>query len=309
MNIHELATLVEVIDRGSLAAAAETLDVTPSAVSRRISRLEEELGVELLLRSTRRVVPTEAGRRVLEHARSAVEAAQRTRDAAREERAEATGLVRFLSLMAFGRLHLTALIEEVRRAHPRLDLDLVFDDRRQRALAGDFDIALVAGLPRSDRLFVSCVAELRSVVCAPPSYVEGRDAPQTPADLEVHDCLLYSYSGSPDTWVLRRDGEVHEVRVTGSVRANNSEVVADLLRRGLGVGRVPEFIAAPLIASGELVDLFPGYQMATMPLYLATQQSRPLPRRIRAVYDILAEGLRRSPWESVHSEGVRSNRV
>ncbi len=296
MNIHDLAALVEVIDRGGLSPAAEALGVTTSAVSRRISGLEDELGAQLLLRTTRSSEPTEVGRRVLEHARGVLEAVQLARDAAREEQAEVRGLVRVVSLMAFGRLHVAPLLAEVRRRHPGIELDLIFDDRQGRVLERDFDLALVAGMPRSDRFFVTRVGELGSVVCAAPAYLAARGAPCHPSELGAHDCVLYSYSGSPDTWVLSRDGQAVEVRVSGSLRANNGEVVADLVHRGLGIGRLPEFIAGPLLDAGELVNLFPAFEMVTVPLFIATQQSQPLPRRIRAVHDVLVEGLRRVPW-------------
>ncbi len=296
MNIHDLAALVEVIDRGGLSPAADALGVTTSAISRRISGLEGELGTQLLLRTTRNTEPTEAGRRVLEYARSAVEAVQLAREAVQEEQTEVQGLVRIVSLMAFGRIHVIPVLEKVRQLYPGIELDLAFDDRRDRILERDFDIALVAGMPRSDRFFVTRVAELGSIVCAAPRYLETHRLPSHPRDLEAHDCILYSYSSTPDTWVLTRNKRSVEVKISGSLRANNGEVVAELVRRGLGIGRVPLFIAAPLIASGDLIDLFPTYEMATVSLYVATQQSRTLPRRIRAVSDLLIDSLRRTPW-------------
>ncbi len=295
MNIHELSALIEVVERGGLSPAASALGLTTSAISRRISRLEEELGVQLLLRTTRSTEPTEVGRRVLAHARSVIAAVQLVRDEAHEGQMSPRGLVRVVLPMGFGRLHVTPLLADVRHKYPEIELDLVFDDRRGRILEYDFDIALVARMPQSERVFVTRVAELTSVVCAAPTYIEAHGRPQDPSALEAHNNVLYSYSGSPDVWVFKQNDRTFEVQVSGSIRANNGEVVAELIRRGLGVGRVPEFIAEPFLRAGELLNLFPAYNMATVPLFLVTQQ-RPLPFRVRVVHDLLATGLRQSSW-------------
>lgn len=298
MNLADLEALVAVIDGGGLSVAAEGLGVTTSAVSRRITALERELGLQLLVRTTRSTEPTEAGLRVARHARDAIAAVRRVRDAAWEEQVEVRGHVRLLSLMAFGRLHLPPLLSEIRRRHPRLTIDLVLDDRRSRVLQRDFDLALVAAMPTSDRLYVTRVAELRSFVCAAPSYLEQHGTPRRPRDLAAHDCISRHPSPTPDIWVLTRRGRAVEVAVEGSVRVDNGEVVVDAVRHGLGIGRVAEFIAAPFIASGELVNLFPDHEMATVPLMVATIQPPPLPRRIRVVHDILVERFRQAPWET-----------
>lgn len=303
MPVHESADLgaaavfVAVAGAGSLTAAAAQLGVTRSAVSRRLSQLEARLGVRLLHRTSRALALTEAGTRYLEHASVAVEAMRQAESAATELQSEVRGRLRVLAPMAFGRAQLAPRLAPFFERYPGVRLSLSLDDRRGRLLDGDFDVALWAHPVPREAMTVRTLAHLRSVVCASPEYVAKHGAPQSPSALLEHPCLAYSYSEEAVRWTFLDGDGAQTVEVSGPVEVNNGDALCALVFRGVGIARLPTFVAAPHIEAGRLVPLLREFSMPTRPLQVVFRDREYLPQKVRVFVDYLAEILGGAPWD------------
>jgi len=282
-----IPAFVAVVENGGFSAAARTLGISKSAVSKRINRLEARLGVRLLYRTTRKLSLTEAGERYFEHAAQALSAAARAEDAVTELQGEPQGQLRISSPMSFGRLHVAPMIPRLMQRYPKLRVDLVMDDRKVDLVAAGFDVAIRSGsgdLPDST-LVARRLAPLRQVLCASPGYIECHGLPAKPAELTRHNCVLYSYSSDANEWSLKRNGQSESVLVSGNYRVNNSEALLEALREGVGIGRLPTFVAGPELKAGRLVKLLEPYGIPDQVFYAVFPQREYLPAKVRAFVD------------------------
>ena len=284
-----IPVFVAVVENGGFSAAARTLGISKSAVSKRINQLEAHLGVRLLHRTTRKLSLTEAGERYFEHAAQALTAAGQAEDAVTELQGEPQGNLKISSPMSFGRLHVAPLIPKLLQRHPKLQIDLVMDDRKVDLVAGGFDVAIRAGNLPASTLIARKLAPVRQVLCASPDYIDRYDRPGTPAELSSHNCLLYSYSSDANEWTLIGEGGPETVTVSGSYQVNNSEALLEALREGIGIGRLPTFVAGPDLKTGRLVKLFESYSLPDFTLYAVFPERQYLPAKVRAFLDFAIE--------------------
>jgi len=284
-----IPVFVAVVENGGFSAAARTLGISKSAVSKRINQLEAHLGVRLLHRTTRKLSLTEAGERYFEHAAQALTAAGQAEDAVTELQGEPQGNLKISSPMSFGRLHVAPLIPKLLQRYPKLQIDLVMDDRKVDLVAGGFDVAIQAGNLPASTLIARKLAPVRQVLCASPDYIDRYDRPGTPAELSSHNCLLYSYSSDANEWTLIGEGGPETVTVSGSYQVNNSEALLEALREGIGIGRLPTFVAGPDLKTGRLVKLFESYSLPDFTLYAVFPERQYLPAKVRAFLDFAIE--------------------
>jgi len=284
-----IPVFVAVVENSGFSAAARTLGISKSAVSKRINQLEAHLGVRLLHRTTRKLSLTEAGERYFEHAAQALTAAGQAEDAVTELQGEPQGNLKISSPMSFGRLHVAPLIPKLLQRYPKLQIDLVMDDRKVDLVAGGFDVAIRAGNLPASTLIARKLAPVRQVLCASPDYIDRYDRPGTPAELSSHNCLLYSYSSDANEWTLIGEGGPETVTVSGSYQVNNSEALLEALREGIGIGRLPTFVAGPDLKTGRLVKLFESYRLPDFTLYAVFPERQYLPAKVRAFLDFAIE--------------------
>ncbi len=277
-----IPVLVAVVDNGGFSAAARALGVSKSAVSKRINQLEKHLGVRLLYRTTRKLSLTEAGERYFEHASRALIAAGQAEDAVMELQGDPQGKLRIISPMSFGRLHVAPLL-------PKLQVELVMDDKKTDLVAAGFDVAIRSGRLPDSTLVARKLAPLRQVLCASPDYIERQGLPATPAELTGHNCVLFSYSSDADKWTLCAEGDRESVLVSGNYRVNNSEALLEALRAGVGIGRLPTFVAGPDLKAGRLVKLFESYRIPDQTFYEVFPERQYLPAKVRAFLDFAIE--------------------
>lgn len=288
-----IPAFVAVVKGGGFSPAARALGVSKSAVSKRINQLEQQLGVRLLYRTTRKLSLTEAGERYFEHAEQALRAASQAEDAVAQLQGEPQGKLKISSPMSFGRLHIAPLIPKILKRYPKLDIELMMDDRPVDLVADGIDIAIrssFGGLPDS-ALVARKLAPLRQAVFASPDYGQAHPLPRTPADLTEHNCILFSYSRDANVWTFEHDGTAETVEVTGSYRVNNSEAILAAVLEGIGVGRLPTFVAGPLVKSGQLVDLFPTHRIPDHTLYAVFPERQYLPAKVRVFLEFALEYL------------------
>ncbi len=284
-----IPVFVAVVENGGFTAAARTLGISKSAVSKRINQLEAHLGVRLLHRTTRKLSLTEAGERYFAHATQALAAANQAEDAVAELQGEPQGQLRISSPMSFGRLHVAPMIPKLLKRYPKLKIDLVMDDRRVDLVAEGFDTAIRAGNLPDSTLIARKLEPVHQVLCASPDYIDRYDRPGTPAELSGHNCVLYSYSSDADKWTLIGEGGPVTVTVSGSYKVNNSEALLEALREGVGIGRLPTFVAGPDLKTGRLVKLFESYRIPEFTLYAVFPEREYLPAKLRVFLDFAIE--------------------
>ena len=286
-----IPVFVAVVESGGFSAAARRIGISKSAVSKRINHLEKTLGVRLLHRTTRKLSLTEAGERYFEHAAQALVAASQAEDAVTELQGEPQGKLRISSPMSFGRLHVAPLIPLFLKRYPKLQIELVMDDQPVDLVAAGLDVAIRSGsgsLPTSG-LIARKLAPLRQVLCASPDYIDHYGLPGTPAELTERNCVLFSLSSDANEWTLVSDGESEIVSVSGSYRVNNSEAILEALKEGIGIGRLPTFVAGPDLKAGRLVQVFTSYRIPDHTFYAVLPEREYLPAKVRAFLDFAIE--------------------
>jgi len=292
MDLNRVATFVRVVETGSFTAAAAALHLPTSSVSRSVARLEADLGVILLERTTRKVSLTDAGRAYFERARDAVlgldQASALAIDAAREPQ----GIVRLAVPPDFG-LHLAALIAEFVRRYPRIHVDVTFTSRGAELVGGEVDVAIALGRLADSALIVRKLGATAHRLYAAPAYLDARGRPRIVADLAGHDAVLYRGVDGGTTWELVGPDGRHEVAVRGPVSGDQLQFILDAMTAGLGIGLVPLFCAASARASGALEPVLPEHG-AVGAVQSLVHPSRHLPRRVTLLREFLSEHLGRA---------------
>lgn len=280
-----IPVFVAVVECGGFSPAARFLGVSKSAVSKRITQLEDQLGVKLLHRTTRKLSLTEAGEHYFEHALKANTAARDAEDAVAQLQGEPRGRLRINTPMSFGRLHMAPMIPEFLKHHPKISIDLVMDDKVVDLVRGGFDIAIRTGELADSSLIARRLAPLNSVLCVSPDYLENNGYPNQINDLRQHNCLSFSYSNDVKEWTFIKEGQSQSVEVLGNYQVNNSEALRDAVLQGLGIARLPTFVAGPDIKSGKLIPLFTEYQMPSQVINAVLIERQYMPAKVRAFLD------------------------
>ncbi|WP_444890408.1 LysR family transcriptional regulator [Microbulbifer sp. DLAB2-AA] len=284
-----IPVFVTVAETGGFSPAAKLLGISKSAVSKRVSQLEEQLGVKLLHRTTRKLSLTEAGEHFFQHARIAYQAAQDAQDAVTQLQGEPQGRLRINAPMSFGRLHLAPLIPVFLKRYPKITIDLVMDDKVVDLIGEGFDIAIRGGDLPDTSLIARKLAPLQSVLCASPAYLEELGKPIELEQLTEHNCLMFTYSRDVKEWNFIQDNHLHTIEVRGNYQVNNSEALREAILQGLGIGRLPTFVAGADIKSGLLVPLFEEYQMPAKTIYAVFPERQYMPAKVRAFIDFAIE--------------------
>jgi DNA-binding transcriptional LysR family regulator len=296
-SIRGITSFVRVATAGSFSQAARQLGVSTVAVSRNVQRLESELGVRLLNRTTRRVSLTEEGRAFFESSRSALAELEAAHDTIAERRTEPEGLVRVTTAGAFGRLYVLPLLGEFRSRYPRIEVELSFADRVVDMIAESYDVGIRVGqLPESNTV-VRKLADVPRFVCTSPQYLMRHGAPQTPGQLSAHECIRYRSinSGRPRRWEFGRGAEVVGYDVHGHLILNDILAVCEAAIAGLGLAQLATFIATPHIREGRLVPVLTDYAPPMFPISLCYPARRLQPARARAFVDFVVERLTNHP--------------
>lgn len=297
MDLAELELFGDVARLGSFAAAARRRDTDPSSVSRAIAALEAELGTRLFHRTTRSMTLTEAGERFARRIDVLLEDFSAARAEALNATEVASGVVRLTASVGFAQVCLVPLLPELCARHARLDIDLVATDSNLDLSAEGIDLAIRLA-PRPEGNYVaSMLRPTRYHVVASPTLAE-RYAPSRPVDLERMPALVFPLPGFRSRWVFRsRAGKTTEVHVQGRVQTSSSIALRDLARRGVGTALLGDWLVEGDLARGDLVDLFPRYDVTATEFetaaWLLYPSRRFLPAKTRAVIDFLRERLGR----------------
>ncbi|SPS00963.1 LysR family transcriptional regulator [Cupriavidus taiwanensis] len=299
-RIGDIGLFLRVLDLGSISAAARSLDLSVAVASQRLQRLERELGVRLLHRTTRRLHATPEGAVLAEQGRALVDDLEALGASLRQAGTGITGTLRVTTSASFGRLYVSPLLPEFLVRHPGVSLSVNLSDHVLDLVSAGFDLAIRIGALDDSALVARRLANNRRLLCASPDYLRRRGTPRTPQDLARHDCLLLVGSqGRQDVWRLG-DGAGGEiaVRVRGRIEANTGELLSDAALAGFGIALHSAWHVCADLQAGRLVQVLPDYPLADTGIYAVMPQRRLVPPRVRAFVDFLAERLGDNPpWE------------
>ncbi|MSU91924.1 LysR family transcriptional regulator [Rhodobacteraceae bacterium 2CG4] len=288
-----------VIETGSFTAAAEKLGTRSGQASKLISRLETDLGVRLLNRTTRSVVPTEAGRAYYDRLKPLVDELDTLDLDIRNISQSPRGRLRLTAPLTFGTLELAPALNAFAGLYPDIELDVSFSDRVVNVVDEGFDLAVRVGRPGDSSLIIRRLCAVRIVVVGAPSYLEHHDAPASPADLGQHACIIDTNFREPNRWPFKGEtGEVEMVSVDGRIRYSNAEACVQAAELGLGFACVPAFVAGEALRSGRLIRLLPSFEPDPYDVHVLYPHSRHLAAKVRLLVDFLSERYRQTPhWE------------
>ncbi|CAE6747088.1 HTH-type transcriptional regulator DmlR [Paraburkholderia aspalathi] len=292
MQLDDMRIFVATVDAHNFTAAAKRLALSKQFVSRRVMALEEALGVQLLIRNTRKLAVTELGQEFYERARRILGEVEDAEQAMSLRRAGPRGLLRVSAPMSFGMMHLSPLVASFLREHADVRFDMELSDRTVDVVGEGFDMAIRIGALPDSTLIAQKLVDVRMVLCCSPGYVRRRGAPVVPADLARHSCLLYGHGGVV-SWDFVVDGVSKGVEVSGPLRANNGELVRDAAVAGLGIVRLPDFIVAEAVGSGLLVTVLEEFLPSATTVYAVYPQHRQSSVSIRVFVEFLRESLRK----------------
>ena len=296
--------LLQVVDSGSFAQAADALGLSNAAVTRQVSALEEHLGARLLHRTTRRLSLTEAGTEYCVRARAILEQIAEAESSAARGTARPTGTLRLSAPLSFGVLRLADELPLFRARYPQLKLDIDLSDRVVDLANEGFDVALRIATTLESRLIARRIAPIDMVLCASPEYLQRHGTPKRPADLADHEVLSYKYLWSGDEWAFTEEhGRKLTVRVRPAVHATNGDLLRRLAVASGGIILQPAFIVEEDLRHGRLLRLLQDLQAPAFDLYAVYLSHQHLPARVRAFIDFLLERFGSSHPESISAPG------
>ncbi|MES2941441.1 MAG: LysR family transcriptional regulator [Pseudomonadota bacterium] len=316
MDRSDLELVLAVRDHGSLAAAALSLNVQDPAVTKRLAALEAQLGQRLFQRTTRRVSPTAEGETLCERAKVILQGFTELEAELQESKAEPTGLVRLVATFGFGRLWLGPALARFQQLHPRIEIQLQLTEQLPDLAQEGFDGAIwLWSVQGRDTQWVSRrLARNQRVLVAAPGYIQQHGQPSNLEELQYHRCLLVrenlnSAGQRVDLWTLNSadDKTPMRVRVSGPLSSNSGELVRDWCVQGRGIMLRSLWDIAPLLASGQLLQVLPDWCMPDADIHWLAPYRADAPRRIRLLIDFLLDQFAAEPWKAALPEATDSN--
>ncbi|MEA2841892.1 MAG: hypothetical protein QOF41_3222 [Methylobacteriaceae bacterium] len=293
-DFDDILAFTRVVELESYTKAARRLGISKSMVSRRVARLEAKLGTRLLVRSTRGLVPTEAGRLFAERTGRALADLEEAQAAVTEGERDPSGSLRIAAPLSFGIMHLGPALAEFAQQHPRIAIDVAFSDRFVDLVEDGFDAAVRIGILKGSSLVGRKLSPIRALLAASPDYLARHGRPATPRDLLQHRCLTYS-AGSEEQWRFRVGGRWQAIKPAGLFRADNGEALRDAAVAGLGITALPSFILSPALESGALEPILTDFAVPERGLYVLRHGGAP-PLRLRLLIDFLAARFGPEPY-------------
>jgi LysR family transcriptional regulator for bpeEF and oprC len=285
-----LQTFTTVVRTRNFTAAAESLGVTPSAISKQISGLEERLGVRLLNRTTRSVSPTEAGQLFYQHCENIIESIAEAERLVTDFDATPKGRLRITAMANFGRRELARMLNDFALAYPDISFELYISDRPVDIVQEGFDFALRIGTQEDSRLIAKPVAKQSIMVCASPAYLEQWGTPSSFEDIINHRMLVISNAEYARANWLREFEKLHSFSINAVERkltVNDIDLAYEACLQGMGVTALPSYIAERHVRSGELVHLFQDIEIPTRTINAVFPQNRYLSTKSRAFLDFV----------------------
>ncbi|MGO3128259.1 MAG: LysR family transcriptional regulator [Luteimonas sp.] len=290
LDIEELQTFVEVADAGGVSLAARRLGVSKSMVSRRLARLEAELGVQLMARSTRGAALTEAGATFRDYAARATAEIDTAKDVIVPD-GEISGRLRIAAPLSFGPTHFAAVLASMARTNPQLHVHTVYSDRFVDLIAEGFDCAIRLGNLEDSTLIARRVGVVHRTLVASPAYIKANGAPETPEELLGHETLMQG----TETWKLTDGDNIISLNPRGRFKADNGAALVVAAVEGVGIASVPEGLVRHFIESGVLIKVMQRYPPPEAGVYVIRPPGQHPSRKVRLLIEVLSDFFERAP--------------
>jgi len=285
-----IRAFTQVVVSGGFAAASREMGLSRSAVNKLVIALENELGVQLLHRSTRVVTPTETGLAFYDRCVEILASLSEAERSITQLHEEPRGRLRMNAPMSFGTMHLAPALADFLRQYPDLQVQLTLSDRFIDPIEEGFDITVRIAQPSaSASLIVHPLVSAPRVLCAAPTYFETHEIPVHPDELRHHSCLHYGQLAVENQWTLIGSDQEYTVSVKGVLCSNNGEVLRDAAVRGLGITLLPMFIVAEELQQGKLQIVLPDYHPPELSIFVIYPVNRHLSIKIRLLVDFLQQ--------------------
>lgn len=276
----------------SFSKAARQLGMAPSAVSRAVLRLENELGVRLLQRTTRSLTLTEDGNRFYERCQQIFNDLEEAELEVKQSKSMPTGTLRLSLSFVFGKMHIAPALLRFAAQYPELNLNVSFNDSLIDLIKEGIDATVRIGMSSDSRLIMQHLATARYITCASPQYLAQYGTPTTPAELLQHRCVnfIYPQTRREPSWKFEQNGKSIDLSVNSYLRFDNSEVILEAVIQGAGVVQLPKFVAAKAVARGDLQPILQSYATEVgLPIAVLYPQKRYLSAKVRVFVDFMRE--------------------
>ncbi|HHX8646483.1 LysR family transcriptional regulator [Vibrio antiquarius] len=287
-NTDDYIIFYHLIEQGSFSAAARHMSLTKSVVSKRIAKLEQELGVQLLYRTTRTLTLTEAGRAFFTHAKAVYQAVATAEESIVGLGKNLSGNIKVSVPTISGELILPQVINEFNQKYPDINIDMDLDNRFVDIVNERFDLAIRTGVLPDSSLIARKLVDANWIVCASPQYLAKHGIPKQPQALDKHNCLVYSYQeNGACEWAFKEGNEVYQITVDGNFCTNNSSVLRNVALLGQGIIYVPRVLVYEDLKQGRLIQLFKDETAKCLGIYAVYPYTRQQPEKIKIFIDHL----------------------
>ncbi|MBT8127755.1 MAG: LysR family transcriptional regulator [Gammaproteobacteria bacterium] len=282
-----LRAFVTVVEAGGFNRAAEQLEASAAAVSRRISGLESALGVKLLNRTTRQIDLTESGRQFYADVVNIFESLAEAEDKIQTRRGTIKGNLRLAAPLSFGVGRIAPILPVFMKRHPELKVHLQLEDRFTDLVAEGVDVAIRIGALKDSTLVATRLASIPRVFCASPEYLALKGEPTRPEELASHHCLHYSLLSTRDNWNFSTRNKARDIVINGPLTTNNGDVLKEAAIQGMGIAMMPTFIVEDALNDGRLQKILNAYCPEPFGLYAVRPSRRFTPAKVRALIEYL----------------------
>ena len=280
-----------VVEAGSFHRAAEQLEASTAAVSRRVSGLESALGVKLLNRTTRQIDLSEAGRQFYRDVQNILYSLEAAEERILTGRETVRGNLRVAAPLSFGIQRIAPILPGFMKRYPELRVQLQLEDRFTDLVSEGIDVAVRIGTLKDSSLVATHIDSIARVYCASPDYLLQHGEPRKPEELGGHNCLHYSLLSTREEWSFAGGRAGKDIDISGSLSANNGEVLKEAAIQGLGITQLPTFIAADALQDGRLKAILRRYCPQPLGLYAVRPSRQFTPARVRLLIEFLRERL------------------
>ena len=287
-KLNAISVFCKVIETQSFTQAANQQNISVAMASKLVSQLEEHLKTRLLQRTTRKIVPTEAGMLYYQRCQAILLDLSEADSSISNMATSLQGNLLISVPRDFGLLYISPNLPKFIELHPNLHVEIEFEDKRVDLVAEGYDLALRIGYMQDSSLVARKISSSPMHFVASPSYLESRGTPLTPDDLEYHQGLLYKSSLNQVHWQSTKANQIQRYKIQSKVVSNNGMALLEMTKAGLGISNAPDFFVKDALASGELVEILSEYKQKPLDIYVLYPNRRHLPAKVRAFIEFLA---------------------
>lgn len=287
-KLNAISVFCKVIETQSFTQAANQQNISVAMASKLVSQLEEHLKTRLLQRTTRKIVPTEAGMLYYQRCQAILLDLSEADSSISNMATSLQGNLLISVPRDFGLLYISPNLPKFIELHPNLHVEIEFEDKRVDLVAEGYDLALRIGYMQDSSLVARKISSSPMHFVVSPSYLEARGTPLTPDDLEYHQGLLYKSSLNQVHWQSTKANQIQRYKIQSKVVSNNGMALLEMTKAGLGISNSPDFFVKEALASGELVEILSEYKQKPLDIYVVYPNRRHLPAKVRAFIEFLA---------------------